>query len=126
MPSGPSPQGTSLLLWCCAGCIRGSDDCTEYYSLLGLAPAATPEELRRAWRKLSLERHPDKLAQRGKVCSAQDVEAFSRMKEAHDVLADPLRRRVYDTLGENGVKWSEDPSTINPQVRKRILVTTLG
>ena len=37
---------SSALLWCCAGCIRGSDDCTEYYTLLGLDPSCTPAEVR--------------------------------------------------------------------------------
>ena len=37
--------GAGALLWCCAGCIRGSDDSTEYYTFLGLTPSATQDEV---------------------------------------------------------------------------------
>jgi curved DNA-binding protein CbpA len=33
------------------------------------------------------------------------------------VLSDPTRRRTYDRFGANGVKWIEDPATIDPQVK---------
>jgi len=107
---GPGP-GVGALLWCCAGCIRGSDDSTEYYTLLGLTPSATQEEvltmskicvainfddvkfdgvslilqIRRAWRRLSLQMHPDKLRQRGQEASADAAAQFNRVKDAHVV-----------------------------------------
>ncbi len=39
-----------LLLCCCAGCIRGSDESTELYLRLGLLPSATDADIRKAWR----------------------------------------------------------------------------
>jgi len=110
-------MSNSTLLWCCAGCLRGEDNCTEYYTLLGLEPGASQEAIHRAWRTASLRMHPDKIAQRrggGGGVTAEDTAAFAKLKDAHAVLADPLRRRVYDAYGANGVKWTEDPSTVDP------------
>jgi curved DNA-binding protein CbpA len=109
-----SLTGIDLLLCCCAGCIRGDDNSTELYSALNLSPSATAEDIRKAWRSYSLRLHPDKLAQRGKTVTPDDQAQFIRAKDAHSVLSDPLRRRMYDSYGANGVKWAEDPSSIDP------------
>lgn len=88
---------------------------TGYYDLMGVAPDATPEQLRKAYRKKALQLHPDK---RGNTPEAQEeVRArcfsfatdglhtdlttlwcgqFTRMKQAYDVLSDPQKREVYD------------------------------
>jgi hypothetical protein len=105
-----------LLLCCCAGCIRGDDDSTAYYSALNLSPSASHEEIRKSWRSFSLRFHPDKLAQRGKEVTDEDQKMFARAKDAYNVLSDPVRRRVYDSYGANGVKWSDDPSSIDPHM----------
>jgi curved DNA-binding protein CbpA len=62
-----------------------------YYDLLGVAPDATPEQLKKAYRKKALQLHPDK---RGNTPEAQDE--FTRMKQAYDVLNDPQKREIYD------------------------------
>ena len=65
--------GLQFMLCLCTGCIRGEDDSTEYYTVLGLSPGATQAEIRRAWRKVSLRLHPDKLAQRGKSVGPKEM-----------------------------------------------------
>ena len=59
--------------------------------------------------------HPDKLAQRGQTVTAEDRDRFTRMRNAYEVLSDPRRRETYDRIGERGMKWMEDPLSIDPQ-----------
>lgn len=64
---------------------------TLYYELLGIETDATPEQIKKAYRKKALQLHPDK---RGNTKEAQDE--FTRMKQAYDVLSDPQKKEVYD------------------------------
>ncbi|HEU5393561.1 MAG TPA: DnaJ domain-containing protein, partial [Candidatus Methylomirabilis sp.] len=63
----------------------------EYYPILGLNEDASPEEVRKAYRKLALHYHPDR--NRG---DATAEERFKAISEAYAVLIDPERRRLYD------------------------------
>jgi hypothetical protein len=79
----------------------------DYYSQLGVAANASPEEVRKAYRALALRFHPDKAPQ-NPFAEAQ----FLRLKEAYEVLKDPLRRRRYDQE-----RWLRGmPETINRKV----------
>lgn len=60
---------------------------TTHYDVLGVAPAATDEELRRAYLALARRHHPD---------TGGDVRLMTRLNEAWAVLSDPTRRRRYD------------------------------
>jgi len=70
---------------------------TEYYDALGLKPTCNDEEIKKAFRKLSVEKHPD----RNKSPNAQ--EEFVKISEAYEVLKDPDSRHMYDMYGKEGV-----------------------
>jgi curved DNA-binding protein len=67
----------------------------DYYLVMGLEKSATPEDIKRAHRKLARKYHPD-------VSKEKDAEArFKELAEAYDVLKDPEKRAAYDRLGDN-------------------------
>ena len=63
----------------------------DYYAVLGLHPEATEEEIRRAYRRLALQWHPDRNAG-----DPRAEERFKEISEAYGVLIDPAKRREYD------------------------------
>ena len=69
---------------------------TDFYQTLGVARNATPEDIKKAYRKLAFEFHPD----RNKDASATDH--FKEISEAYQVLSDPDRRASYDQFGHAG------------------------
>lgn len=66
----------------------------DHYELLGVSPSATGEELRAAWRVLMSANHPDRMPAGAEQLAA--AERTVRINEAYRVLADPLRREIYD------------------------------
>jgi len=86
---------------------------------LGIDKDATQDEVKRAYKRQSLQMHPDKLAQRGMTVTEQDQAKFQKMKEAYEVLSDNHKRETYDAIGEKGLKWLEEPFSINPQEMAR-------
>lgn len=78
------------------------DDEPSFYDILGLEASATADELRKAYRKLSLKFHPDKIAQRYGGDSKKKEEAaaeYEKIQEAYHVLIDEKKRIKYDSLG---------------------------
>lgn len=71
----------------------------DFYATLGVSREASPEEVKKAYRKKALECHPDRNPNDPK---AADV--FKRVSEAYEVLSDENKRRVYDQYGEDGLK----------------------
>lgn len=65
----------------------------DFYEVLGVTKSATADELKRAYRKLALEWHPD----RNKSPEAHDK--FKEINEAYEVLSDPQKRQTYDQFG---------------------------
>uniref|UniRef100_A0A023GL89 J domain-containing protein n=1 Tax=Amblyomma triste TaxID=251400 RepID=A0A023GL89_AMBTT len=88
----------------------------DYYTFLNIARDATPEEITNAYRRLSKIYHPDKHADPG---SKRDAEIlFNKTRKAYDVLADPHKRAIYDTLGVKGLEtegWQIVQRTKTPQ-----------
>ena len=77
----------------------------DYYEALGVSRSASQEEIKRAYRKLAKQYHPDR--------NQGDASAEARFKEiqqAYNVLRDPEKKAQYDRFGEAGVgQWSTRP-----------------
>ena len=69
----------------------------DYYEVLGLSRSASPEEVKKAYRKLALKHHPDK-NQNDKASE----EKFKEISEAYDMLSDTKKRQMYDQYGHAG------------------------
>lgn len=65
----------------------------DYYSILGLPRGATDEQIKKAFRKLAMEYHPDRNQ------SAGATEKFKEINEAYEVLSDTQKRAYYDRYG---------------------------
>ena len=73
---------------------------SDYYALLGCSRTASETEIKKAYRKLAMEYHPDRN-------SAPEAEArFKEITEAYEVLRDPEKRTAYDRYGKAGVGGS--------------------
>ena len=73
----------------------------DYYEVLGVSRSASAREIRKAYKKLARQYHPD--ANDGDADSEQK---FAELTEAHEVLGDSQKRRKYDQFGHN---WSRVP-----------------
>ena len=76
----------------------------DLYSVLGVPKGAPADEIKKAYRKLAREHHPDK--------NPGDAEAEARFKEiqtAYDVLSDPEKRKAYDQFGSSDGRRGFDP-----------------
>ena len=72
---------------------------SDYYQLLGVSRSADGEEIKKAYRKLALEFHPDR-----NQGSKEAEERFKEVTEAYEVLRDSEKRAMYDRYGKQGVR----------------------
>ena len=70
----------------------------DYYQILGMPRTATEEQIKRAYRKLAMQYHPDRNPGREKWAN----EKFKEINEAFSILGDPEKRRQYDQFGTVG------------------------
>jgi curved DNA-binding protein len=68
----------------------------DYYATLGVPRTATPAEIKKAFRKLARQHHPD--VNKGDAAAEK---RFKEVSEANEVLSDPEKRKLYDQLGAN-------------------------
>jgi molecular chaperone DnaJ len=71
----------------------------DFYSVLGVTRTASDDEIKKAYRKLAMQYHPDR-----NNGSKDAEEQFKAISEAYDVLRDPNKRAVYDRYGEAGLR----------------------
>lgn len=80
----------------------------NYYEVLGVPKTATPDEIKRAYRKLASLHHPDK---------GGDTAKFQQVEEAYRTLSDPQKRQEYDNpapqMGPGGFHFNFGPDNIN-------------
>ncbi|MDY3090111.1 MAG: molecular chaperone DnaJ [Porphyromonas sp.] len=73
----------------------------DYYEVLGVERSASDDALKKAYRKLAIQYHPDK-----NPGDKEAEEKFKEVAEAYDVLSDPQKRQRYDQFGHAGVGGS--------------------
>src|SRR2546427_3648903 len=71
----------------------------DYYEVLGVGKDATAEQLKRAYRKLALQFHPDRNPN-----DPQSEARFKEVNEAYEVLSDQSKRQRYDSFGHAGTQ----------------------
>ena len=70
----------------------------DYYEVLGVSRDASPDEIKKAYRKLAVKNHPDK-----NPGNAAAEEKFKEASNAYEVLSDPKKRQIYNQRGHAGV-----------------------
>lgn len=84
--------------------LNGRVQFKDYYATLGVPKSASQDDVRKAFRKLARQFHPD-VAKDKKVAEAK----FKEINEANEVLSDPVKRQQYDTLGADWDKPGRGP-----------------
>ncbi|PIZ99939.1 MAG: molecular chaperone DnaJ, partial [Candidatus Levybacteria bacterium CG_4_10_14_0_2_um_filter_35_8] len=79
----------------------------DYYKILGVGKTATQDEIKRAYRKLAVQFHPDKNK------TKDGEQRFKEVSKAYEALSDPQKRQAYDQFGaaafEQGAGGGQGP-----------------
>ena len=81
----------------------------EYYDIMGLKKDASDAEIKKAYKKLALQNHPDKVPAEQREAATKK---FQEITEAYNVLSDPAKRENYDQYGKEGL---QQDMNFNPQ-----------
>ena len=74
----------------------------DYYKVLGVERNAEAQEIKKAYRKLAMQHHPDR-----NQGNKKSEEKFKDINEAYQVLSDPQKRSRYDQLGNSYSNWQQ-------------------
>ena len=74
-------------------------DYKDYYKILGVEKTATTDQIKKAYRKLARQHHPD--------VNPNDPDAERKFKEVNEVLSDPEKRQKYDQLGSDWRRYQQ-------------------
>jgi len=77
----------------------------DYYEILNIQKNASEEEIKKAYRKLAREHHPDMVKESDKPAAEK---RFKEINEAYQVLSDPQKRKMYDQFGHAGVGYGPE------------------
>jgi len=86
----------------------------DYYQELGVPRDASADDIKKAYRKLAAELHPDK-----NPGNAAAASRFKRVNSAHQVLSDKKKRALYDEFGEEGLREGFNPEAARAYKRAR-------
>ncbi len=81
----------------------------DYYTILGIIRAATPDQIRSAFHRFAREHHPDTFVAAPAEERDRHTELYQLGSEAYRVLLDPMKRKIYDEgLGQGRLRYSAD------------------
>lgn len=83
---------------------------TKYYDLLDIPPNSNENEIKKAYRKMSIKWHPDKNPDN----KEQATKKFQEISEAYSVLSDDEKRKQYDQFGKEGMEQMNSGPDIDP------------
>ena len=89
-------------------------DATDHYAALGVARDASADDIKRAYRKLARQYHPDV-----NPGNKEAEEKFKQISAAYDVLSTPDKRKLYDEFGSEGLRGGFDPEQARSYRRYR-------
>lgn len=93
----------------------------SFYEILGIPHTATPDAIKRAYRKQALRWHPDK----NRDNRAEAETRFKEISEAYRILSDPEKRAVYDRFGEEGLRMVGPDGSVAASGQPRVVFSGL-
>ncbi len=97
----------------------------SHYELLGVSPTASTREITKAYRKLALQYHPDKLGGLPEAARLAKEQEFTQISQAAEILRDAEKRAAYDAalakLAQTGGQQAQNASRVSPLLKNVVL-----